>query len=155
MVLVDHTLGERKYFTQNPTEYLEFRKKQESYCNNVQKIFFKDSEAQKQFTIFLDANLKETTKPKPWLYETLKPNYPPGCRRLIMGQAWLESMQEANANIIPKDVGEFTEKGIIDSDGIEREYDAIICATGFDKSVFHHPFLLKRRKFLTHEQKLG
>lgn len=84
---------------------------------------------------FLDANLKETTKPKPWMYETLKPNYPPGCRRLIMGQAWLEAMQEENANIIPKDVVQFTEKGIIDSDGVEREYDAIICATGFDPFV--------------------
>ena len=37
-----------------------------------------------------------------------------------------------NANLIPKDVKAFTEKGIIDADGVEREYDAIICATGFD-----------------------
>lgn len=132
MRLVDHDLAERKFFNENPKAYLEFRKKQEAYCNNVQKIFFKDSEAQKQFTTFLDANLKESTKQKPWLYDTLKPNYPPGCRRLIMGQAWLECMQESNANLIPTDVVQFTEKGLIDSDGVERDYDAIICATGFD-----------------------
>jgi cation diffusion facilitator CzcD-associated flavoprotein CzcO len=133
--LVDHDLGERKLFTENPQLYLDFRKKQEAYCNNVQRIFFKDSEAQKQFTLFLDANLKETTKPKPWLYDVLRPNYAPGCRRLIMGQAWLECMQEDNANLIPKNVKEFTENGIIDEDGVERNYDAIICATGFDTSV--------------------
>ncbi|KAK5285482.1 hypothetical protein LTR55_010919 [Exophiala xenobiotica] len=128
----DHDLGERKLFTENPQLYLDFRKKQEAYCNNVQRIFFKDSEAQKQFTLFLDANLKETTKPKPWLYDILRPNYAPGCRRLIMGQAWLECMQEDNANLIPKNVKEFTEDGIIDEDGVERTYDAVICATGFD-----------------------
>ena len=135
VTLVDHDLKERKQFTENPRSYLEFRKKQETYCNNVQRIFFKDSEAQKQFTMFLDANLKETTKPKPWLYDVLRPNYAPGCRRLIMGQGWLECMQEENANLVPKDVKEFTENGIIDEDGVERHYDAIICATGFDTSV--------------------
>jgi len=30
---------------------------------------------------------------------------------------------------------QFTENGLIDSDGVEREYDAIICATGFDTSL--------------------
>jgi cation diffusion facilitator CzcD-associated flavoprotein CzcO len=125
-------LEERKFFIENPKAYLEFRKKQEAYCNNVQKIFFKGSEAQNQFAKFLDANLKESTKEKPWLYEQLKPNYPPGCRRLIMGQAWLECLQKPNANLIPRDVVEFTEKGLIDSEGVETEYDAIICATGFD-----------------------
>ncbi len=29
---------------------------------------------------------------------------------------------------------EFTEKGVIGEDGIEREVDTIICATGFDTS---------------------
>ncbi|EXJ67391.1 uncharacterized protein A1O5_09404 [Cladophialophora psammophila CBS 110553] len=131
----DHDLGERHKFSENPETYLQFRKKQESYCNNVQKIFFKDTEAQLNFTAFLDQNLKETTKKKPWLYETLKPDYPPGCRRLVMGQGWLECMQKDNANIIPKDVREFTEAGIIDEDGVERSYDAIICATGFDSKL--------------------
>jgi hypothetical protein len=41
-------------------------------------------------------------------------------------------MLEENANLIPTDVVEFTENGLIDSDGAQREYDAIICATGFD-----------------------
>jgi len=131
----DHDLAERKYFSENPKAYLQFRRKQEAYCNNVQKIFFRDTEASVEFTKFLDSNLKESTRKKPWLYEALKPDYPPGCRRLIMGQIWLEKMQEPNANIISRDVVEFTEKGLIDSEGVETEYDAIICATGFDASL--------------------
>jgi len=113
----DHDLAERKYFSENPKAYLQFRRKQEAYCNNVQKIFFRDTEASVEFTKFLDSNLKESTRKKPWLYEALKPDYPPGCRRLIMGQIWLEKMQEPNANIISRDVVEFTEKGLIDSEG--------------------------------------
>lgn len=92
-------------------------------------MFFKGSEALEQFTAMLDENMKRTVVPKPELYDILKPDYLPGCRRLIMGQAWLESLTKPNATLIPKSVEQFTEKGIIDSDGVEREYDAIICAT--------------------------
>ena len=90
------------------------------------------TDTQRNFQAFLDASLKETTKAKPWLYDALKPSYAPGCRRLIMGQAWLECAQEDNIDIIFKGAEEFTERGIIDADGVERSYDAIICATGFD-----------------------
>jgi cation diffusion facilitator CzcD-associated flavoprotein CzcO len=86
-----------------------------------------------QFEEMLKENMRRTCKEKPELVEMLMPDYKPGCRRLIMGQAWLESLNKPNANLIPKAVVEFTEKGIIDSDGVEREYEAIICATGFDK----------------------
>jgi len=87
------------------------------------------------FTQMIDANMKETLKTRPDIYEKIKPDYPPGCRRLIMGQAWLESLIKDNADLINTELKRFTKKGIETVDGVEREYDAIICATGFDPYV--------------------
>jgi cation diffusion facilitator CzcD-associated flavoprotein CzcO len=128
----DHGLEERRNYVENPLVYLEYRKKMEFYTNSVQKFFFLGSPALDFFTQMIDQNMIETTKSKPELYKMLKPDYPPGCRRLIMGQGWLECLTQPNANLIPKDVKRFTKTGIEDVDGVHREYDAIICATGFD-----------------------
>lgn len=104
----------------------------EEHTNGVQAFFEKGSPALEMFTQMVDANMRETLKSKPEIYKALKPDYPPGCRRLIMGQAWLESLLKDNTTLIPKDLKRFTAAGIEDVDGVEREYDAIICATGFD-----------------------
>lgn len=132
ILIVDHTLEERKHFTENPQAYLAYRKKMEMYCNKVQRFAFTGTPELAGFTALLDANMKKTTASKPELYDTLKPDYPPGCRRLIMGQGWLECLTKPNATLIPKDVKRFTKTGIEDADGVHRVYDAIICATGFD-----------------------
>jgi len=76
--------------------------------------------------------MQNTLAPKQGLYEALKPDYPVGCRRLIMGQGWLEALVQPNANLITCEISRFTKEGIEDVGGNIREYDAIICATGFD-----------------------
>lgn len=80
----------------------------------------------------LEASMKTTLGPKEGLYEAIRPDYPPGCRRIIMGQAWLECLVKPNANLITNEITRFTPSGIEDTDGTIRDYDAIICATGFD-----------------------
>jgi cation diffusion facilitator CzcD-associated flavoprotein CzcO len=134
-VIVDHPEEERRLFYENPKAYLKYRKRQEEYTNAVQQFFIKDSPALAMFTQMIDANMKETLKSRPDIYEKIKPDYPPGCRRLIMGQAWLESLIKDNADLINTELKRFTKKGIETVDGVEREYDAIICATGFDPYV--------------------
>jgi len=131
----DHPRWERKFFCNNPQAYLAYRKKQEQWTNLVQAVQLKGTEMNAQFREMLKENMRQTCKAKPELVDILMPEYAPGCRRLIMGQAWLEALNRPNANLVPKGVVEFTEKGIIDSDGVEREYEAIICATGFDKNM--------------------
>jgi cation diffusion facilitator CzcD-associated flavoprotein CzcO len=69
---------------------------------------------------------------KPEIYESLRPDYPVACRRTSPGLRYLEVLTKENVEFIPKEIQGITEKGIIDEDGIEREVDAIICATGFD-----------------------
>lgn len=58
------------------------------------------------------------------------PRFPPGCRRITPGDAFLEAIQKPNAELIPKSIIAVTEDGLIDEDGNERKVDTIICATG-------------------------
>lgn len=58
------------------------------------------------------------------------PRFPPGCRRITPGDAFLEAIQKPNAELVLKGVTAITEDGLIDDDGHERKVDVIVCATG-------------------------
>lgn len=61
------------------------------------------------------------------------PNWRVGCRRLTPGEGYLEALQSKNCSYTWSGIQKITEKGIVTADG-ESEFDAIVCATGFDVS---------------------
>lgn len=60
----------------------------------------------------------------------ITPSFPPGCRRITPGDAFLEAIQKPNAELVTKGVAAITKDGLIDEDGCERKVDVIVCATG-------------------------
>lgn len=64
----------------------------------------------------------------------LLPEFPVGCRRLTPGPGFLEALTQDNVELRWDDVARITEKGIMTRSGEEKEYDVIVCATGFDTS---------------------
>jgi hypothetical protein len=72
--------------------------------------------------------------PKPELVDKLLPTFPVGCRRPTPGTGYLEALCAENCEIIWGEIDRFTQTGIKSADGEEREFDIIICATGFDMS---------------------
>lgn len=64
----------------------------------------------------------------------LLPDFPVGCRRQTPGPGFLEALTQDNIDMQWDDVERITEKGIVTRSGLEKEYDAIVCATGFDTS---------------------
>ncbi|KAJ5107515.1 hypothetical protein N7456_004190 [Penicillium angulare] len=64
----------------------------------------------------------------------LLPDFPVGCRRQTPGPGFLEALTQDNVEMWWDDIAYITDKGIITRSGEEREYDVIICATGFDTS---------------------
>ena len=69
---------------------------------------------------------------KPEIYESLRPDFPPGCRRLTPGPGYLEALVEDNVEFIGHGIEQVVKDGIIAMDNKFRKVDAIICATGFD-----------------------
>jgi cation diffusion facilitator CzcD-associated flavoprotein CzcO len=51
---------------------------------------------------------------------------------LAAGPGYLKAIVEDNVDFISCGIKEVTKTGVIDNNGVLREVDAIICATGFD-----------------------
>jgi len=64
--------------------------------------------------------------------EMLLPSYPVGCRRQTPGPGFLEALIQDNVEMRWDDIGTVTETGIRTKTGEDKEYDVIVCATGFD-----------------------
>ena len=67
----------------------------------------------------------------PELRRRLTPGYAAGCKRLLLSNDWYPAITAPNAEVVTEPIGKVTEHGILTADGVEREVDTIICATGF------------------------
>lgn len=76
--------------------------------------------------------------------ELLLPDFPVGCRRQTPGPGFLESLVQDGVEMKWDHISCITEKGIRSRSGEEREYDVIVCATGFD-TTFQPAFPLVGR----------
>jgi cation diffusion facilitator CzcD-associated flavoprotein CzcO len=69
--------------------------------------------------------------PDPELRRRLTPDYHIFCKRIILSNDWYPAIQAPNVNIVSSGVREVRERSVIDEDGVEREIDTLIFATGF------------------------
>ena len=69
--------------------------------------------------------------PDPEMRRRLTPDYSVGCKRVLLSNEWYPTLMAPNAELVTAPVGEITERGVLTSDGVEREIDTIVCATGF------------------------
>lgn len=75
----------------------------------------------------------------PKLRHRLMPDYPIGCKRILISNHWYESLTRPNVEVIDNGIQQVTEHSIIDTDGNIREVDAIIYGTGFAATDFLAP----------------
>lgn len=104
----------------------------ENYVNGAQMTHWVGSDINKSFSKATEESMARRLAKKPEIFEHLRPTYPVACRRVSPGPRYLECLVEDKLNFIPKGVKYVTETGIQDDDGVHREVDAIVCATGFD-----------------------
>lgn len=75
--------------------------------------------------------------PDPELRKKLTPTYPIGCKRILITDDFLPAMTRANVGLITDSIARITEGGVETVDGIERPYDVLIYATGFETTGWH------------------
>ncbi|CAK7562982.1 MAG: hypothetical protein SEPTF4163_000838 [Sporothrix epigloea] len=126
----------------DPAAYLAFRKSVESRYWQRFATVFKDSPANATIRESFTKTMIERVAKKPALLQDLIPDFSPNCRRLTPGPGYLEALTEDNVDYIRTPIARFTATGIETTDGVHREVDAIICATGADttQSVLSPPF---------------
>ena len=143
----EYSEEERKAFRRNPDQLVAHAKDIEGQVNGLWGTFYSGSEAQIAGQKLLRARMREFIKDDR-LLEGFTPKFEIGCqcttsrrirrtnneigRRITPGDPYMEAIQKENVDVHFTAVDKITEKGVIGNDGIEREVDTIICATGFD-----------------------
>ncbi|WP_411820768.1 NAD(P)/FAD-dependent oxidoreductase [Hyphococcus formosus] len=82
--------------------------------------------SQKLFTRHMTAQV-----PDPDLRKKLTPNYPIGCKRILISDDYLPAIQRENVDLITEGIDQVTKTGLRTKDGQARDVDVIILATGF------------------------
>jgi len=76
----------------------------------------------------------------PWLRRQLTPDFRAGCKRMLVSNDYYPALQRANTKLITWPIATISADGIRTSDGIERQFDVIVFATGFDITKTGTPF---------------
>jgi cation diffusion facilitator CzcD-associated flavoprotein CzcO len=83
---------------------------------------------------FMRSQLKDpVVRKKAW------PDYTFGCKRILFSSEFLPALQRPNVELITDRIARITDTGILTADGVERELDCIIYATGFRTTEFMFP----------------
>ncbi|HKY91679.1 MAG TPA: NAD(P)/FAD-dependent oxidoreductase [Nevskiaceae bacterium] len=79
----------------------------------------------------------------PKLREKLTPNFPLGCKRLLLSNDWLAALARPNVEVVTEAIASITPTGVKTADGREHAVDAIVYGTGFEATKFLAPMDLK------------
>jgi cation diffusion facilitator CzcD-associated flavoprotein CzcO len=75
----------------------------------------------------------------------LTPSYTMGCKRILPTNDWYATLQRDNVEVVTERIAEVRAGGIVTADGVERQVDAIVLATGFEAAEAMAPFEVRGR----------
>lgn len=75
----------------------------------------------------------------------LTPDYKPMCRRLIVSGGFLRAVRRGTVHVVDTGIDHIAERGVVTTDGVLHECDAIVLATGFDAHAYLRPMRLYGR----------
>jgi cation diffusion facilitator CzcD-associated flavoprotein CzcO len=93
----------------------------------------------------------------PELRAKMTPDYPIGCKRIVIDSDFLPAMNRENVELVTTGISRVTKTGIEYTDGTHQDVDTIICATGFRASEFLVPISVRGKNgaWLHEEWKQG
>ncbi len=80
------------------------------------------------------ANLDQVIDPE--LRARLTPSDPYGCHRPLVSNTFYPAFNRSNVELVTSAVTGVDDRGVTTSDGRHREFDAIVCATGFHTTEY-------------------
>ncbi|OAL17347.1 hypothetical protein AYO22_11714 [Fonsecaea multimorphosa] len=125
---------QRKWLFEGRKAYLDYRKDMKSELNRRFNILLKDTPEQAAAKDFSKTEMEMRVQKDARLVKTLIPDFPVGCRRSYPGNAYLEALVAPNMMIVTDAIERITKTSMILSTGEHVEFDALVCATGFDVS---------------------
>jgi cation diffusion facilitator CzcD-associated flavoprotein CzcO len=83
--------------------------------------------------------------PDPAMREKLTPDYPIGCKRILIGDDYYPALVRENVEVVTEPIARVTEDCVVTADGRAHPVDAIIYATGFVTTSFLAPMHITGR----------
>ncbi|TYB68418.1 NAD(P)/FAD-dependent oxidoreductase [Nonomuraea sp. PA05] len=90
--------------------------------------------------------------PDPALRSKLTPDYPPGCKRVVIDSSFYPALTRPNVSVVTDKIVRVTSKGIETTEGT-HEVDTIVYATGFRSTEFLAPMEVVGREGQTLEER--
>lgn len=78
----------------------------------------------------------------PALQEKLIPDYPVGCKRILLSDYYYEALQRDNVELVTSAVREIAPDGVVAENGSAYPADVIVFATGFKSTEFLAPMAI-------------
>jgi cation diffusion facilitator CzcD-associated flavoprotein CzcO len=103
--------------------------------------FIQDSWFGKQFRKVAEGELNKVADPA--LRDRLRPDYPVGCKRILISNDYYPALQLPQVEVVTDPVARIEAGAIITADGQSLPVDAIIVATGFDSLSFLAPMAIE------------
>ena len=128
-----YTDEERRKFREHPEELTKYRKQIQAGSNRAFDMFTKGSKAQTAGKKATADQMREKLGNDEDLANKLTPEYEVGCRRATPGPGFLEAFKRDDVSLVTERIENIEAKGIRTSSGL-HEFDAIVCATGFNVS---------------------
>ncbi|TJY64954.1 NAD(P)/FAD-dependent oxidoreductase [Sinimarinibacterium sp. CAU 1509] len=91
-----------------------------------------------RFHKYLQRNIHD-----PALRQRLEPDYPIGCKRVLISNDWFEALARPNVEVVTEAIERVTPRGIRTRDGREHAADVLIYGTGFQATDFLAPMQIR------------
>ena len=128
---------EKKLLAENPNMVNADRDHQLAWQDILLwRVFEMNETAQEYYQGVAKAHL-ETQVKDPAFREKLTPDYPLGCKRILISDDFYPTLQEDHVDLITDPISSLDATGITTAAGNHREYDIIVWATGFDEIGWH------------------
>ena len=79
----------------------------------------------------------------PQLRAQLQPDYPMGCKRILISNDYLPALTQANAQVVSEAISQVREHSLVTTDGQEHPCDVLIYGTGFAATEFLAPMQIR------------
>lgn len=131
----EFTPEEQEHYRRNPRAQKRERWRLLRQASKDSRAFKVASRHQDRVRSF-HAQYLEKKVDDPEIRAALLPSYPYGCKRPVFTSSYYPMFNRPNVNLVPMPVTGVTQTGVVASDGVVREADVIVLATGFQATNY-------------------
>ncbi|PJZ78489.1 flavin-containing monooxygenase [Leptospira neocaledonica] len=110
--------------------------------NEIRMIAFQKNNHANQIVKWMSLSHMKKFVKDPELRKILTPDYPAGCKRILLSNDYYEALAKPNTKVLSESIQEANSDGIITKEGLQK-FDTIVFGTGFKATEFLSPMKVK------------